>query len=169
MLLSPINIVFGPAGFPLFLVVGVRHIHAVMYPFVVFPAVKLAALVLGSSIRSRSDLPGIFKLSCRRTGRVASLRVRSIGLASGRFSGGLLVIGTFLFQGCVKSNQNLAMTGALVVPLAGRLVIGVQVYHIGDEVNGVESGGLLRSLASLLLDVCEEIPGCLAQLVEVGC
>ena len=38
------------------MVVGLRHIHAVMYPFFVFPALKLAQLILEFGVRSCSGL-----------------------------------------------------------------------------------------------------------------
>ena len=47
-MLLPIIILFGPLGFPIFVIVGVGvgHIHAVLHPFAIFPAVKLAPLVI---------------------------------------------------------------------------------------------------------------------------
>ena len=60
LLLLPISISFGPAGCPLFMVSRVGHIYAILHPFVVFPAVKLLPLVLGSGIKSRSVLSDIF-------------------------------------------------------------------------------------------------------------
>ena len=50
------------------------------------------------------------------------------------FFGYLLVLATFLFQGHGQS----VVVGALLVPLAGILVVCVQVYHIGNEGSGVE-------------------------------
>ena len=107
--------------------------------FFVFPAIKFALLVLGSGIRSRGGLPENLKFSCRRTSRVARLRFRSLGHTSGRVFGNLLVLGKLLFQGCVQINQNRFGVGTLLVPLAGIIVVGVQVNHVGYEVTGVES------------------------------
>ena len=120
------------------MVVGVRYIHAVLYPFVFFPDVKLAPLLLGSGVRARSGLPDIFKFPCRLNGRVSRLRGISLGFTAGRVSGDLLVLEMFLFQGFGKSNQKLVFSGILLVPLSGRLVVGVKVNHSGDEGNGVE-------------------------------
>ena len=58
---------------------------------------------------------------------------------AGRYSfQDLLVIGAFLFQVRGQSNQNLVVFGDLLVPLAGRLLVCVQVYHIINEGAGVE-------------------------------
>ena len=62
LLLLPIIMVFGLLGYPLFVVLGVGHIHAVLHPFVVFPAVDLAPIVLVSGIRACSGLPDILNL-----------------------------------------------------------------------------------------------------------
>ena len=146
------------------MVVGVRHIHSILYPFVVFPALKLAQLVLGSGIRACSGLPQ--KKTCRRTGKVTRLCGKSLGRTAGRITGAVFVLGKFLFQGFSQSNQNLVLIGTLLVRINGRLVFGVQVNHVGDEVTGVESGEFLHPLAALALGVCEEIHGCLAHIVE---
>ena len=121
------------------MVVGVIHIHAVLYHFFVFPAVNLAPLVLGPSSRARSGIPDIPKFRCRRTGRVARLCVSSLGCTASRVDGALLILGTFLFQGRSQINHNLVVFGTLLVPLAGRLLVCVQVYHIDYEGAGVES------------------------------
>ena len=139
LLLFPIRIVFVPVGSPLFVVVGMRHIHAVVYPFFVFPSVKLASLVLGPGVRARSGLTNILKFSCRCTGRVASLCGRILGCTASGVVGDILVIGTFLFQGRGQSDQNLVVVGTLLLSLADILVVCVQVYHIGGEDSGAES------------------------------
>ena len=136
--LFPISIVFGPAGGPIFVVVGVRHLHAVLYTFFAFPAMNLAPFVLGPGIRARSGIPKILKSPCRRTGRVSSLCCRSIGHTAVRFAGALLVLGTFLFQGRGQSNHNLVVVGSLFVALASRLVVCVESYHIHNEGAGLE-------------------------------
>ena len=120
------------------MVVGVRHIHAVLYPFFVFPFVKLAPLVFRPGVRARSGLPDNIKFSCRQTGRVASLCGRSLGCNESGVSGDLLVLSTLRFQGRGQNDQNLVVVGALLVLLVGRLVVLVQVYHIGDEVSDVK-------------------------------
>ena len=117
---------------------GVRHIHAVLYPFFVFPAVKLAPLLLGPGIMACCGLPNVLKFPCRRTSRVARLCCRYLGSTFIKVSGDLLVLGTFLFQGYVQSKQNLVVFGTLLVPLAGILVVCVQVYHIVNEGAAVE-------------------------------
>ena len=61
------------------------------------------------------------------------------------------------------------MIGTLITLLSGRLVVSVQVNHVGNEGTGVESGRFIHPLAVLALDVCEEIPGCLAQIVKGEC
>ena len=123
MLLFPISILFGPEGDQLFVVVGLRYIHAVLYPFFVFPSVNIAPLVLGPSIRAHSGIPNILKFTCRRADRVVRLCGRSHGRTGSRVSGSLLVLGTFMFEGRGQSNQNRVMVGALLVPIAGRLVV----------------------------------------------
>ena len=105
------------------MVLGVRNIHTVMYPFFVFTAVEIAPLVLGPSIRARRGLPGINKFACRRTGRVARLCGRSLGQTSSRVDGDLRILLTFLFQGHGQSNKNLVVIGILVVSFSGRLVV----------------------------------------------
>ena len=132
MLLLKISIVFGPAGCPLFVVVGVGHIHEVLHPFIILPAVELAPLVLGYGIRARSGLPEIFESPCRRTGRVASICDNSLGRAAGRVTRNLLVLGTFLFKGCGQINQNLVVISTLLVPFSGRFIVSIQVDHVGD-------------------------------------
>ena len=67
--------------------VGVRHIHAVLYPFLVFPEMKLAPLVLGPGVRARSALPNNIKFLCRRAGRFASLSGSSLGFTDSGVSG----------------------------------------------------------------------------------
>ena len=125
-------------GNPLLLVVGVRHIHAVMYPFFVLPAVKLAPLVLGPGSRARSGLTKIPKFVCSQNGIVSSICGRSLGCTTSGVSGTLLVLGTFLLQGRGQSDHNLVVVGALIVPLAGRLVFCVHVYHISNDGADVE-------------------------------
>ena len=127
---------------------------------------KLAPLILGPGVRAHSGLPDILKFSFRQTGRVTRLRGKILGRTSGRVVGAIFVPGTFMFQGCGKSNQNLVVVVTLLVPLAGILVVGLQVSHVGDESTGVESGGLLCPLAALVLYVCKEISGCLSQIVK---
>ena len=61
------------------------------------------------------------------------------------------------------------MIGTLLVPFAGRLVVSIQVDHVGDEGTSVESGGIFYPLAALALDVGKEIPGGLAQIVGGEC
>ena len=117
---------------------GVRHIHAVLYRFFVFPAVKLAPQVLGPGVRARSGIPKIIKFPCRQTGRVVSICGRSLGCTASGVAGDLLVLGTFLFQDRGQSDQNLVVVGDLLVPLAGRLLVCLEVYHISDEVDSVE-------------------------------
>ena len=102
------------------------------------PAVKLEPFLLGPSIRSRSDLTYIFKLPCRCTGRISRICGRSLGYTTIRVSRALLVIGTFLFQGCGQNNRKLVVICTLLVPLAGRLVVSVQVNHVVDEGTSVE-------------------------------
>ena len=114
------------------MVAGVMHINAIMYPFFVLPAVKLSPLVLGPGIRARSGLPEIRKFTCMRTGRVASLCGMSLGCTASGISGTLLVLGRLLLQGRGQSDQNLVVVGALIIPLYGRLLVCVQVYHFGD-------------------------------------
>ena len=167
LLLLPISIVFGPAVCPLFVVVGVEHIHAVLHSFAIFPAMKLAPLVIGSGIRARSGITK--KKNGRHTGRVSRLRGSSLGRAAGRVVGYLLVIGTFLFKGCGEINQNLVVIGTLIVPFTSRHVGSIQVDHVRNEGTGVESGGILYLLAALALDNSEEIPGGFSQLVEGEC
>ena len=99
---------------------------------------KIAPIVLGPGIRARSGPPNILKFPCRRTGRVARLCVSSLGCTANGVARAFLVLGPFLFQGRGQSNQNLVVVGTLLVPLAGRLLVHVQVYHIGDEGAGVE-------------------------------
>ena len=121
------------------MVVGVRHIHAVLYPFFVFTAVKLLPLVLGPGVRACSGIPDILIFLFRRTGRVARICGRSLGLTARRAAGDLLFLSPLLFQGRGQSNQNLVVIGTMFVPLAGRLVVCIHVYHIGDEGDVVES------------------------------
>ena len=151
------------------MVVRVGHIHAALYPFVIFPAMELAPLILGSGIGACSGFLEVFEFLCRRTGRFARLRGSSLGCAADRFTGALLVLGKFLFKGCGQSNQNLIVIGTLIVPLAGRLVVGVQVDHVGDEGTGVESGGLFHTLDVMALDVGKKIPGSISQLIGGEC
>ena len=139
MLLFPIIVVFGPVGCPLFVVVGVRYIHALLYPFFVFTDMKLAPLVLGHGTRAHIGLSDIFKFPCRRTDRVSRLCGRSLGRTASRVVGDFPVLITFLFQVRGQSNQNLFVIGTLLVPLSGRLLVCVQVYHIDYEGAGVES------------------------------
>ena len=120
------------------MIVEARHIHAVLYPFFVLPAVKNVPLVIGPGVRTRSGLPKILKVPFRQTGKFSSLYVSSLGCTSSGVAGALLVLGTFLFQGHGQSDQNLVVVGALLVPLAGILVVCVHVYHIDDEGAGVE-------------------------------
>ena len=120
------------------MVVGVNHVHTVLYNFFVFPTVKLAPIVLGPGIRARSGLLDILKCICRKTGRVARICGRILGHTTSRVSRDLIVLDNFLVQGRGQSNQNLVVVGALIVPLVGRLVVHVQVYHIRDEGAGVE-------------------------------
>ena len=127
---------------------------------------KFAPLVLGTVIRARSGIPDIVKFSCWRTGRFARIYGRSLCHTASRVAGNILVLGTFLFHVLGQSNQNLVVVGALLVPLSGRLVDRVKVYHIVNEGAGVEILGLLHPLTALALDVCKEIPGCIAQLVK---
>ena len=148
------------------MVVGVRHIHAALRPFVVFPDVELAPLVLDSSIRSRSGLPK--KNPCRRTGIVSRLCGSSLGRAAGRVSGYILVFGTFLFKCCGQSNQNLVVIITLLVPFDGRLLVSIQVDHAANEGTGVESGGTFYPLAALALDIGEEIHSGLPSLSKVS-
>ena len=147
------------------MVLGVGHINAALNPFVVFPSVELASLVLGSGIREHSGLPDIFDFPCRRAGRVARLCGSSLGHADGGVAGDILVLVTFLFKGCGQSNHNLVVIGTLLVPFSGRLVVIIQVDHVSDEGTGVESGGIFHPLAALALDVGEEIPGSFSQIV----
>ena len=88
---------------------------------------------------------------------VARLFGSSLGCADGMVAGYLLVLGTFLFKGCGQIKNNLVVIGTLLVPFDSRLVVSIQVYHVGDEGNGVESKGLFHSLTALALDVGEEI------------
>ena len=162
MILFPIGIIFGPVGCPLLVVVGVGHIHAVLHPFVVFPAVELIPLALGPSIRAHSGLLNIFEYPRRRNGKVARIRGISLGCDTGMVAEALLVFGTFLFQGCCQSNQNLFVIGTLLVSLTSIFVVGVQVNHVGNEGTGVDSGGIFHSRAALALDVCKEISGCIS-------
>ena len=80
------------------MVVGVRHMHAVLYPFLVLPSMNLAPLVLGPGVRARSGLPKTLKFSCRRTDRVASLYVRSLGCNYSGFVRDLLFLARFCFR-----------------------------------------------------------------------
>ena len=100
---------------------------------------KLAPLILGSGIRACSGLPEVFGFLCRRTGRVSRLCGRSLGRTAGRFSRALLVLVTFLFQGYGQSNQNLLVIGTLLFPLAGILIVGIQINHAGYKGTDVES------------------------------
>ena len=127
---------------------------------------KLAPLVIGPGVRVHSDLPNTLKFLCRRTGRVVSLCGRSLGCTASGVSGDLIFLGTLLLQGRSQSEQKLVVVGALLVPIASRLVVCVQVYHIVDEGARVEGCGILHPITALALDVYEEIPGCLSQLVE---
>ena len=120
------------------MVVGVRHRHAILHPFVIFPAMKLAPLILGPGIRARSGLPDIIKFPCRRNGRFVRICGRSIGHTAIRVAWDLLFLGTLLFKGHGQSNHNLVVICTLIVPLAGRIVVCVQVYHIIEEGAGVE-------------------------------
>ena len=138
MVIFPISVIFGPAGSPIFVVVGLSHIHAVLYPFFFFPAVNHAPLVLGPGIRARGNLPDILKFPCRQAGRVSRICVRILGRTYSRVGRALLVLGTLLIQGHIQSNQNIVVVRALLVPIASRLVVCVQVYHIGYEDDGVE-------------------------------
>ena len=106
--------------------------NAVLYPFLVFTAVKLAPLVLGLVITSHSGLPDILKFPCRRTGRVTRLCRGGLGSTASMVDRALIVLGTLLFQGHSKRNQNLVVIVTLLFPLSGRLVVCVQVYNIGD-------------------------------------
>ena len=65
------------------------------------------------------------------SGHVARLCGGSTCCTDSRVARALLVLGTFLFQGRGQSNQFFVVVGALLVPLAGRLLVRVQVYHIG--------------------------------------
>ena len=67
-----------------------------------------------------------------------------------------------MFHGRGQRNQNLVVISPLLVPLAGKLVVCVKVYHIGNEAAGVEISGLLHPLTALTLDDCEEIPRCIS-------
>ena len=69
---------------------------------------------------------------CRHTGRVARLCGNSLGCASGRVTGDILVLVMFLFKGCSQSNYNLIVILTLIDPIVGRLVVGVQVDRVGD-------------------------------------
>ena len=69
------------------MVMWVRHLHAVLYPFFVFPAVNIAPLVLGPGVRARSSLPNNIKFLCRRAGRFASLSGSSLGFTDSGVSG----------------------------------------------------------------------------------
>ena len=129
------------------------HIHAVLYPFVVFTSVKLAPLIFGSGIRARSGILDIFKFPCRRTGRVDRFRGSSISCAAGGVDGSLLVLGKFVFKVCSQSNWNLVVVSTLVVPFSGRLLVSIQVYHVGNEGTGVESGEIFHPLYALAIDV----------------
>ena len=131
------------------MVVGVGHIHAVLHPFVIFPTVEFAPLILGSGIRARIGLSEIFEFPCRRTSRVARLRVNSLGCAAGYIP----VPGTLLFKVCDQINQNLVVIVTLLVPFVIRIVVSIQVDNVGDEVPGVESGGIFYPLSVLVLDV----------------
>ena len=102
------------------------------------------------------------KIPCRQTGRVARLRGRILGSTTGRVAGALLVLGMSLFQVCVQSNHNLVLIVTLLVSLTCRLVVGVQVNHVGDEGTVAEKGVIIHPLIVLALDTCKEIPGCLA-------
>ena len=82
------------------MVVRVGHIHISLHPFVILPAMELVSLVLCYGIGARSDFPNIFEFPCRRTGRVARFRGSSLGRASGKVTGDILVLGTFLFKVC---------------------------------------------------------------------
>ena len=144
------------------MVVRVGHTYSALHPFVIFTAVELAPLVIGSDIGARSGFPNIFEFPCRRSGRVARLRGSSLGHAASRVIRDLLVLGMFLFKGCVQINNKLILIVTLLVPLPGRLVIGVQVDHVRKEGTGFESGGLFCPLAALTLDDGDEIPGSLA-------
>ena len=130
---------------------------------------ELASLVLGSGIREHSGLPGIFDFPCRRTGRVARLRGSSLGCAGGRFARALLVLGMLLFKVFGQSNHNFVVIGTLLVPFSGRLVVIIQVDHVGDEGTGVESGGLFHTLDVMALDVGKKIPGSISQLIGGEC
>ena len=99
---------------------------------------KLAPIVLGPGIRSCNGLPDILKLTCRWTGRVASLCGRSLDCTDSGVSGDLVVLGKFLLQGRGQSDQNLVMVGALFSLIAHILVVCVQVYYIDDDGAGVE-------------------------------
>ena len=59
-------------------------------------------------------------------------------------AGALLIFGTFLFQGCGQSNQNLVVIGTVIVSLDYRFVVGVQVNHVVNEGTGIESGGIFH-------------------------
>ena len=71
-------------------------------------------------------------------GRQSCQSLWSLDCTASEVAGALLDLGMFLFQGHGKSDQNLVVVGAMLVPLAGRLEVCVQVYHIGDEGPGVE-------------------------------
>ena len=53
------------------MVVRVNHIHANIYPFVIFPAIDLAPLLIASGIEARSVIANIFEFMCRQTSIVA--------------------------------------------------------------------------------------------------
>ena len=53
------------------MVVRVDHIHANIYPFVMFPAIDLAPLVIASGIEAHSVIANIFEFLCRRTSRIS--------------------------------------------------------------------------------------------------
>ena len=61
------------------------------------------------------------------------------------------------------------MIGALLVPITSRLLVCLQFYHIRDEGTGVEGLWIIHPLTALALEVCGEIPGCLAKLVKSEC
>ena len=150
------------------MVVRVEHINAVLHPFVIYPATKFAPLVLDSSIRVYSDIPEIFEFPCRLNVRVSRLRSSSPGCASGRVARALLVIGTFLFNGCVQINQNLVVIGNLCVPFTGRILVSIQVDHIRDEGTGVESGGLFTHLLRWDLTSARKSPAVFPRSLKVS-
>ena len=89
------------------MVVGVSHIYAVLYPFFVFTAVKLAPLLLGPGVRASIGLPRILKFPCKRTGIFSIISGRSLGCADSWVAGDLLFPYTFLLIGRGQTEQNL--------------------------------------------------------------